>query len=352
MKKPSPKSSGKLFEEPEAPAEKPGGAYTANIDGAARGNPGPAAYGVVIRRPDGATHESLGKYIGRTTNNVAEYYALIAALDYAAASGIRRLRVYSDSQLIVNQIKGLYKVKHPDLRPLHERAKKQAATLESFTIQYVPREQNRDADDLANAALDGTKGVKPAYGSAPAPSTVPAPAPPAAPQRSAGPATRAARAKIPATGPALYLDDLSVGQKFSAGTYQMTEDRIKSFAAEFDPQPFHLDDAIARQTVFRGLAASGWHTASATMRLMVEALHFAGGLVGLGGEISWARPTHPGDTLRVEIEILAITPSRSKPNQGVVTARCTTFNQNGESVQVLTTKILSFRRAENPTTSN
>ena len=108
---------------------------------------------------------------------MAEYYALIAALDYAAASGIKRLRVYSDSQLIVNQIKGLYKVKHPDLRPLHERAKKQAASLESFTIQYVPREQNRDADDLANAALDSTSGVKPAYNSAPAsPASDPAPA--------------------------------------------------------------------------------------------------------------------------------------------------------------------------------
>src|SRR3984885_4466652 len=166
MNKPAHKASGKLFEEPETPSAKGEGAYTANIDGAARGNPGPAAYGVVVRKPDGKTHESLGKYIGRTTNNVAEYYALIAALDYAAANGIRRLRVYSDSQLIVNQIKGIYKVKHPDLRPLHERAKKQAAGLESFTIQYVPREENRDADEMANAALDSTSGVKAAYGAA------------------------------------------------------------------------------------------------------------------------------------------------------------------------------------------
>src|SRR5271169_2414603 len=174
MVKPTHKASGKLFEEPETPSARVEGAYTANIDGAARGNPGPAAYGVVVRRPDGATHESLGKYIGRTTNNVAEYYALIAALDYAAASGIRRLRVYSDSQLIVNQIKGLYKVKHPDLKPLHERAKKQAAGLEAFTIQYVPREENRAADEAANAALDNTSSVKPAYGS-----TRPAPPAPA-----------------------------------------------------------------------------------------------------------------------------------------------------------------------------
>jgi probable phosphoglycerate mutase len=167
MFKRGPKSSGQLFAEPESPSPRLEGAYTANIDGAARGNPGPASYGVVIRRPDGTPLESIGKYIGRHTNNVAEYYALIAALDYAAASGIKRLRVQSDSQLIVNQMKGLYRVKHADLRPLHERAKKQAAGLEAFTIQYVPREQNRDADAVANAALDNTGGVKPAYASEP-----------------------------------------------------------------------------------------------------------------------------------------------------------------------------------------
>ena len=327
MTKPTQKTSGKLFEEPVPPSARQEGAYTANIDGAARGNPGPAAYGVILRRPDGTTHESLGKYIGRTTNNVAEYYALIAALDYAAASGIKRLRVYSDSQLIVNQIKGLYKVKHPDLRPLHERAKKQAAALESFTIQYVPREQNRDADDLANAALDSTSGVKPAYASAPA--------------------------KVATPAKVLYLDDLHVGQKFSSGTYRMTEDRIKTFAAEFDPQPFHLDDMAARNSVFRGLAASGWHTAAATMRLLVTSgLPFAGGLVGLGGEISWARPTRPGDTLRVESEILAIVPSRTKPNQAVVTVRNTTLNQKDEEVQVLMTKILAFKAKDNPAKSD
>ncbi len=171
-------SSGHLFTDSDSPAPHAEGAYTANIDGAARGNPGPAAYGVLLRRPDGKPLDSLGKYIGRATNNVAEYYALIAALDYAAAKGIKRLRVYSDSQLIVNQIKGLYKVKHPDLRPLHERAKKQAAGLEAFTIQYVPREKNHEADALANAALDSTSGVKPAYHSAPESESSPArPAP-------------------------------------------------------------------------------------------------------------------------------------------------------------------------------
>jgi len=179
MIKPIPKSSGRLFAEPESPARAEG-AYTANIDGAARGNPGPASYGVVIRRPDGTPLETIGKYIGRHTNNVAEYYALIAALDYAAANRIKRLRVLSDSQLIVNQMKGLYKVKHPDLRPLHERAKKQAASLEAFTIQYVPREQNREADAAANAALDNTGGVKPAFASEPAKAMSPARAAPRA----------------------------------------------------------------------------------------------------------------------------------------------------------------------------
>src|SRR6202051_5128893 len=268
--KPNHKASGKLFDEPEAPSARAEGAYTANIDGAARENPGPAAYGVVIRRPDGTTHESLAKYIGRHTNNVAEYYALIAALDYAAATGIRRLRVYSDSQLIVNQMKGLYKVKHPGLRPLHERAKKQAASLETFTIQYVPREQNRDADDMANAALDSTSGVKPAYNAAPAKAVNPA-------------------AKT------LFLEDLHVGQKFTSGTYRMDESRIKAFAAEFDPQPFHLYAAADTQSIFRGLAASGWHTASATMRLLVTSgLPFAGGVVGVGGGLARGRAGRPG----------------------------------------------------------
>jgi len=155
---------------------------------------------------------------------------------------------------------------------------------------------------------------------------------------------------MPPTKGALYLEDLHVGQKFTSGTYRMDESRIKAFAAEFDPQPFHLDDAAARQSVFRGLAASGWHTAAATMRLMVTSgLPFAGGLVGLGGEVAWARPTRPGDTLRVESEVLAIVPSRSKPNQGVVTVRSRTVNQDGDEVQVLTSKILVFKRSAHPT---
>lgn len=149
------KASAGLFADAEADAApSTGAAYTANIDGAARGNPGPASYGVVVRAPDGEVLASLGKYIGRQTNNVAEYYALIAALDYAAAHNLHRLRVRSDSELLVRQMQGRYKVKSPDLRPLYERARKMAAGQEMFAIEHVRREQNSDADALANAALD------------------------------------------------------------------------------------------------------------------------------------------------------------------------------------------------------
>ena len=114
---------GDLFREP-GPAAKPAAtAYKANIDGGSRGNPGPAAYGVVIVDPRGHVAAKLKKYIGRTTNNVAEYYALIAALDYAGAHGIRDLKIESDSELLVNQMRGRYKVKSAELKPLFERAR-------------------------------------------------------------------------------------------------------------------------------------------------------------------------------------------------------------------------------------
>jgi acyl dehydratase len=143
----------------------------------------------------------------------------------------------------------------------------------------------------------------------------------------------------------LYLEDLQVGQRFTSGEDRVDEDRIKTFAAEFDPQPFHLDDAAARNTIFGGLAASGWHTAAITMRLMVTGgVPFAAGIIGLGGEITWPRPTRAGDRLRVESEIVEILPSRSKPNQGIVKVRSTTLNQDGEAVQVFTGKVLAFRR--------
>jgi acyl dehydratase len=143
----------------------------------------------------------------------------------------------------------------------------------------------------------------------------------------------------------LFLDDLRVGQKFVSGSYVMEEERMKSFAAEFDPQPFHLDESAAHNSIFRGLAASGWHTAAATMRLMVNSeWKIAGGLIGLGGEIAWPRPTRAGDTLRVHSEVMEIVPSRSKPNQGVVKMRNATLNQNGEEVQVFTARLLVSRR--------
>lgn len=143
----------------------------------------------------------------------------------------------------------------------------------------------------------------------------------------------------------LYLEDLQVGQRFTSSEYRLDEDHLKAFAAEFDPQPFHLEDAAARSTIFGGLAASGWHTAALTMRLMVTAgLPFASGIIGVGGEITWPRPTRAGDTLRVESEIVEILPSRSKPNQAIVKVRSTTLNQNGEPVQIFIAKVLSFKR--------
>jgi acyl dehydratase len=146
-------------------------------------------------------------------------------------------------------------------------------------------------------------------------------------------------------GKQLYLDDLHVGQRFTSGTYRMEEARIKEFAAEFDPQPFHLDETAAGASIFKGLAASGWHTAAVAMRLLVTGgLPFANGIVGLGGEIAWPRPTRAGDILRVETEIVEIVPSRSKPNQGIVTVRGTMFNQNQEAVYLLTAKLLVYRR--------
>jgi len=156
-KRPSvPKGAG-LFGEAE-PERKAIAAYQANVDGGSRGNPGPAAYGVVVRDPRGEIVARLKKYIGKNTNNVAEYFGLIAALDYAQNHGIRALRVESDSELMVKQMRGQYKVKSEELKPLFERAKKMSQTFESFRISHVYREQNKEADALVNQALDETSG--------------------------------------------------------------------------------------------------------------------------------------------------------------------------------------------------
>jgi len=143
-----------------------------------------------------------------------------------------------------------------------------------------------------------------------------------------------------------YLEDFTVGQTFRSGQVPLDAERIKTFAAEFDPQPFHLDETAARDTIFRGLAASGWHTAAVTMRLLVESdLKPAGGIVGAGfDEFRWPRPVRPGDELRVEIEVLEVRPSRSRPDQGLLKVRTTTLNQNGEPVQISISNLVVPRR--------
>jgi len=145
----------------------------------------------------------------------------------------------------------------------------------------------------------------------------------------------------------LYLDDFRVGQRFCTGSHTMDEAQIKLFATQFDPQPFHLDDGAAKGTLFGGLAASGWHTAAITMRLLVEGgAPIAGGVIGAGGEIAWPKPTRPGDVLRVESEVLEVVPSRSRPERGMVTLRNETRNQHGDTVQVLTARLVVPRRPE------
>lgn len=151
-----------------------------------------------------------------------------------------------------------------------------------------------------------------------------------------------------------YLDDFEPGQRFEGRTrIRMDEARIRSFATEFDPQLFHLDAAAARDTVFRGLAASGWHTAAATMRLLVDSgLSPAGGIVGAGfDELRWPRPVRPGDELRVESEVLEVRRSKSRPEQGVIKVRTTTLNQDGQPVQVSVGNLIVPRRPESPPTS-
>ncbi|SRR5258708_2424807 len=143
----------------------------------------------------------------------------------------------------------------------------------------------------------------------------------------------------------LYLEDFHIGQRFTSATHVMDADEIKAFARQFDPQPFHLDEEAAQATFFGGLVASGWHTAAVTMRLQVESgLPIAGGMIGIGGEMSWPRPTRPGDILRVVSEILEVTPSRSRPDRGTVRVRSETRNQRDEVVQILDARLVVPRR--------
>jgi acyl dehydratase len=144
----------------------------------------------------------------------------------------------------------------------------------------------------------------------------------------------------------MYLEDLTVGQVFHSGTVVVEPERLKAFAAEFDPQPFHLDEAVAGNSRFGGLVASGWHTAALSMRLMVESdFRIVGGLIGAGvQEMRWPRPVRPGDVLRVESEILEVRPSQSKPDRGVVRVQNTTLNQDGQPVMIQVASLIVPRR--------
>lgn len=144
-----------------------------------------------------------------------------------------------------------------------------------------------------------------------------------------------------------YLEDLKVGDKWVSRKHRIDADAIKAFAKDYDPQPFHLDEQLAKDTFFAGLAASGWQTAGITMRLMVETIPIATGLIGAGGQIRWPMPTRPGDTLYIKAEVIEIKPSRSKPDRGIVTVQIDTLNQNDEYVQQFTCQMLAFRRDAN-----
>jgi acyl dehydratase len=139
-----------------------------------------------------------------------------------------------------------------------------------------------------------------------------------------------------------FLEDLHAGDRFGSGTFEVTEKDIVEFAENFDPQPFHLDLDAATRSVFRGLAASGWHTAAMSMKLFVTGdLHLAGGSIGLGVDaLEWPRPVRPGDTLRLETEIVEVRRSRSKPDRGIIRIRNVTTNQNGEIVQTFLASVL------------
>lgn len=144
-----------------------------------------------------------------------------------------------------------------------------------------------------------------------------------------------------------YLDDLQAGQHFTTRSHALDAAQIKAFAVQFDPQPFHLDEEAAKNSLFGGLAASGWHTMGITMKLLVESgARLAGGIIGAGGEVTWPRPTRPGDVLTVESHVVEVTPSKSRPDRGMVLMRNETKNQKGETVQVMTAKLIVPKRPQ------
>jgi acyl dehydratase len=142
----------------------------------------------------------------------------------------------------------------------------------------------------------------------------------------------------------LYLEDLYVGQRFESRRHTLDVEQIKRFASDFDPQLFHTDEEAAKDSFFGSLAASGWHTAAITMRLLTESVPVAGGLIGAKTEITWPKPTWPGDALHVVSQIESVTPSRSKPDRGIVVMFSKTLDQNGDAVQTLRVTMLGFKR--------
>ena len=167
---------------------------------------------------------------------------------------------------------------------------------------------------------------------------------PTLPEASAGEAVLLADDVAEQSTTALFLDDLWVGQRFTSVSSRIDEAEIKAFAARYDPQPFHLDECAARASLFGGLAASGWHTAALSMRLLVDSLPIAGGVIGASGELAWPRPTRPGDMLTVETTVLDVVSSKSRPDRGFATLRSETRNQAGEPVQIFTMKLVVPRR--------
>ena len=144
--------------------------------------------------------------------------------------------------------------------------------------------------------------------------------------------------------PPFYIDDLQVGMRFRSSDVTVTASDIIAFAQQFDPQPFHTDESAAQKSIFGGLVASGWHTAALTMRLLVQNLPLAGGLIGRGGECEWPAPVRPDDNLHIEGEIIALRDSKTQADRGRVSARVTTLNQHGQAVQIMTAHIVALRR--------
>jgi acyl dehydratase len=154
---------------------------------------------------------------------------------------------------------------------------------------------------------------------------------------------------VPTDADSIFLDDLTVGQTFTSEEHQLDPEQVIAFARQFDPQPFHLDEEAAKRTFFKGLVASGWHTAAITMKLLVSGgAPITGGVIGAGVEVEWPRPTQPNDRLHVESEVVDIRPSRSKPDRGIVILRTKTINQDGEVVQLLTSRLVVPRRPADP----